>query len=53
MEQELSITFEQFFDAVRSYIDDEKELDEMKMTANTDKGIEDKDCVLIWSKTGK
>lgn len=30
MEQELSITFEQFFDAVRSYIDDEKELEIVK-----------------------
>lgn len=35
------------------YFSDEKELDEMKMTANTDKGIQDRDCVLIWSKTGK
>ena len=30
MEQELSITFEQFFDAVRLYIDDEKELEVVK-----------------------
>ena len=30
MEQELNLTFENFFDAVRSYIDDERELSVVK-----------------------